>query len=746
MKKRVLRGGAYLLLLFSFLMSFQIVLSENVSTEMEINYSPSPPILLNTIPDQTWAVNTNLTNAFDLDDYFVDNETLTYVSSSVENITVYINSTNEVSFYSQIGFEGVRTVVFNASDGITTTSSNIVTLNVIPDNSPPTWSNLAKDTNNIYQNTIVTFSADWQDNLGLGHYIFSIYQNGLWVNKTPVSFSGTSATSSHAEQISGSAGTTVYWKFYGFDASGNMNTTDTGEFIVGSLSTPPSSGDDDDDDDESSTIRNTSSAGGLFSGKKIIPELKHEFLIEPSTPFKIDIKQGAIGTVSIKITNTGNSVLNSSFSIKVLDFEEFKTILSEEEFKLVAGASKAVTVEFIADKRLRPDLYYGSIEVKAFSRTKKVPVIIQVNPLETKLDLELSIQGESKTFRPKEVVKANITLTNLKDINEKEMSLYYAITDFEGIIIDSHFEEHVFDKRFITFEKEFTLPEKIKKGDYLFFARVISEGDIIIDSELFEIGEKFSVAGFIQLYYLFFLLVILSMAVSILMVRHIRSKERLRLLNLYLLLTELHKLVKDGKSSEAIEVYVKIKSIYGEPVSKTALQNKEELKKEIEKLADRIDEKVLKKMEKEIEKQEGEKQDDEKEDKSSGEENKSAKKETTPTKDKSKEKSVDSSKDSESKDVKGNKDEKDVELKKESKNVQEENVANTVKEISKTKISDVVVQSAPSLKEKEISSKEDIKKSLKDTASQNEKSSKKEVVKKSPLKIKTDKSKPRDKK
>jgi len=46
--------------------------------------------------------------------------------------------------------------------------------------------------------------------------------------------------------------------------------------------------------------------------------------------------------------------------------------------------------------------------------------------------------------------------------------------------------------------------------------------------------------------------------------------------------------MKQGKTDEAIGVYIRIKTAYGEPVSKTALEIKEVLKKEIEELSKRI--------------------------------------------------------------------------------------------------------------------------------------------------------------
>jgi len=91
------------------------------------------PVLVSNIPNQNWLINTNNTNAFDLDNYFndIDGDPLTYTYSPVANITVVINSTtNQVSFIPDINWSGSRTITFYANDSINVTPSNLVTLTV----------------------------------------------------------------------------------------------------------------------------------------------------------------------------------------------------------------------------------------------------------------------------------------------------------------------------------------------------------------------------------------------------------------------------------------------------------------------------------------------------------------------------------------------------------------------------------------------------------------------------------------
>jgi len=82
----------YLFPILILILTLLIISADETSTTLNIGLNGSYPLLDKIIEDQNIAENTNLLNAFDLDDYFKDgndqNETLTYNSSSIENITI----------------------------------------------------------------------------------------------------------------------------------------------------------------------------------------------------------------------------------------------------------------------------------------------------------------------------------------------------------------------------------------------------------------------------------------------------------------------------------------------------------------------------------------------------------------------------------------------------------------------------------------------------------------------------------
>lgn len=118
------------------------------------------PVLTQSIPDVTYVVGHNLTNAFDLDTYFNDpnNDTLTYTVSGNQNISISIDPvTNFVNFSQSFAFQGIEFVIFSANDGISgSTNSNVVKVSVVPP--PATITGLPNQT--ILEDTTPLFIID----------------------------------------------------------------------------------------------------------------------------------------------------------------------------------------------------------------------------------------------------------------------------------------------------------------------------------------------------------------------------------------------------------------------------------------------------------------------------------------------------------------------------------------------------------------------------------------------------------
>lgn len=87
-----------------------------------------PPVAGPDIPDFAWLINTNKTDAFDLDDHFSDVDNLTYTCDDPDNITVLIDANNSVTFVPDHNWTGNRTIRCYANDSVYNTPSNYFNL------------------------------------------------------------------------------------------------------------------------------------------------------------------------------------------------------------------------------------------------------------------------------------------------------------------------------------------------------------------------------------------------------------------------------------------------------------------------------------------------------------------------------------------------------------------------------------------------------------------------------------------
>lgn len=571
-----LKGWQVLVIISLVIMAGKV--SAEVAASLEINYVNVAPQLLDQIPNQTWAMNTNLIDSIDLDDYFLDTYEINYTASSVDSVIVLINeTTHTVSFYPAFGFQGIRTVVFSASDGELTSNSNIVTLNITPDSNSPKWYNPSVNSNEIKQNSIPEFSANWEDDTALRYFIMSINQAGSWINTSPIDFTGKTNTSRYSTQISAAAGTMVYWYIIGFDTSGNMNVTEMKNFTVAAAPVTPPQGSD-------SGSSKTPRAGN--TKEDAADTSTRDFTLDPVDGFKIDMLENEDKAVSFKITNTGT--LSDIYNISIFDLEKFDYVISDNNFTITPGASKVVTISFKAVSGALPDLYYGSIKIRANAGIKKLPLVIQLNALVTKLGLNVTIINK-KPYLPLQEITANITLSNNQDIKSREVYAYYALVDFAGQVIDSKSEQFIFESKSVNMQKTLKLPADVPIGPYIFLARAVTNGSIAIDSDEFEVGEKISFASLI-LANIWIIVFVGSIIITLIIgFTEYRNRRRLQLLNMYILANELIRLVKEKNFNEAEKAFIKIKNYYKEPISEELMNNKEKLHEEIIQFSAKID-------------------------------------------------------------------------------------------------------------------------------------------------------------
>lgn len=555
------------------LLFIQIVIA--LETTIEVPLQNFPPQQLQNIPDQSWPMNINNTDAFDLDDYFIDYEDfIVYNFTNVENITIIINSTtNVVSFYSDAGFTGVRNVTFIASDGFSNTSSNLVFLNVTTDFFPPLWHEINMSPTSVSQNTVVNFQVNWTDNIGLAYFIFSINEGGGWANYTEL-FSGKSNISSHTMSITAAGATNVLWLVYAYDTSGNFNYTDTQFFTVNS---PPSSENDDDDDSSSSskasrggTTPQVSQTRAILKGFEVIPD-----------NLAVELKQGESITKLLKINNL--ALRESNFTIEIDGLDDI-LFTSQNNFSIKSGSSAVLALLFQTTRKTVPDIYFGKVKVRTLTERVDVPIIVTVNPLVLEFEVKLELDEKYKLSNPGEEVEGRISLFNKKDFLYENVTLYYSIMNVFGEMADYNEEVVQITDNVVRFNRNLTLPGDTEQGDYIFYVRASKDNKVSMDLEEFIVGKRFNLFSFIMGNILYIIIAIVFVITLLLFIYYHKTKEKERLLNLYIMINELKKLIEEGKMEEAIMQYNRIKLAYHEKIDKTQEQNKEDLKKEMQEL------------------------------------------------------------------------------------------------------------------------------------------------------------------
>lgn len=546
-----------------FLIAF---LSAEVVTEITI--SNSAPYLIEDIPNQSWPMNENLTDVFDLDDFFEDanGDSLIYSVIDPLGLGIVLSLDNGVSLFPELNFSGIVSTIFTASDGSFSIDSNEVFFSIGQDITPPQWSNPLASESSIYQNTFVNFSVLWTDDFGLKDYYFSINQGSGWVNYSTVVFTGVQNNSYARIQVSAASGITVLWKFCARDTSMNLACTDSQNFVV--LSKDILEEEQEEDEEAISETINP-----------LVTKEINDFIFSPDF-FKISLKQGNVETRILKISNIGNA--EAEFELFVEGLEEI-VLFSEKNFGIEAGESREITIDFVAGKSLLVDEYFGKILISSFVN-KEIPIVIDVNSLDLDLNVDVNLSEKYALVKPGKLVEGEIGVQSIKDTYPINVTLYIALKDLTGNTYEFSEEEFILTD-YSFFVKNFTIPEDARGGDYLFYAKVLGENLTAIDSEVFEVGSRFNFSAFFKISSILIFILVLSIFVILLFLKYAHEKKKEKLLSLYLMLNELKNLIKEGDSEKAISLYVRIKKLYGEPVSEGILENKEKLKEEIVKLS-----------------------------------------------------------------------------------------------------------------------------------------------------------------
>jgi hypothetical protein len=219
--------------------------------------------------------------------------------------------------------------------------------------------------------------------------------------------------------------------------------------------------------------------GGGPSREEIIEEVI-PFDVAPD-PLVIDVVIGESDTENIFITNN----LGEEIEI-VIDFGDFVEFMDIDEavFTLGIGETKSIDAEVYIPYGTAPDSYIGKIRVKGDGDTKDIETIINVEerPEEALFDIYTSMI--TRRVAPGSDAKAKIELTNVGNIAATDVTLYYAILDFDNNTI-SYDQERLSIGKGLTVHRELYLPEEEQDPNYVFYAKVTYPGGIATSADTF---------------------------------------------------------------------------------------------------------------------------------------------------------------------------------------------------------------------------------------------------------------------
>lgn len=206
------------------------------------------PALDSSIPTQTLTEDTNSTGAFDLDTYFSDvdfNDDDQYTCTASNGFsaslgTMTINSNRTVDFSMAANANGSDTIAFSCEDGgVSSTSSNTVTVNVTAVNDVPSFTKGSNQT--VLEDAGAQTATTWATSISAGPsdesdqtltFTVSNDNNSLFSSQPSVSTSTGNLTYTPAANVNGLATVTIYLSDNGGTANSGLDTSASQTFTI----------------------------------------------------------------------------------------------------------------------------------------------------------------------------------------------------------------------------------------------------------------------------------------------------------------------------------------------------------------------------------------------------------------------------------------------------------------------------------------------------------------------------------
>ena len=237
----------------------------------------------------------------------------------------------------------------------------------------------------------------------------------------------------------------------------------------------------------------------------------YDFSIEPEV-FVLNMNRGEYFQKNIVLTNTGLN--NLSLSVGVSGVNNF-VFPQKEIINLEVGQSETLRLDVYVSESRPIDVYIGKISFSSPQISKDSRVILDVKEKNALFDIKTDVL--KRYISPGGRVRANITIINMGNLRNFDVSLEYRVVDFDGNNYTIKKEDFAMDKNFFNiFLLE--LPKDIPVGDYVFYSRV-NYGDVSASS-----FDTFSVERLSWIVWLIIIIVLLL--IIFLVIRRLRRDKR----------------------------------------------------------------------------------------------------------------------------------------------------------------------------------------------------------------------------
>ena len=210
-----------------------------------------------------------------------------------------------------------------------------------------------------------------------------------------------------------------------------------------------------------------------------------------SSDFSVDkiliksvIKEDERLNQSFSINNLGE---RDNFKIEMVDLENLVS-LDKNDFYLDNGESEEISVSFLGENAV-PEVYAGSLIIKTEKKTKTLPIILEVQSLDTYFAIRMDVDSKYKEVIKEEKITVGVNLFNLKDTETRSVDVEYKIITLEGETIFLEKENvAVGSKSAIT--KTVQIPKNTKTGNYIFASVLNFQNSTSTSSYLFEVSNR----------------------------------------------------------------------------------------------------------------------------------------------------------------------------------------------------------------------------------------------------------------